>query len=535
MKSNRDTKSAITMKIKRSNDMRMQFAILLGIFIVLLGGCDNHLQATDVGRAKWLSACPDFSKTGKAPVVQNALCGSFDVLENPEDLGGKTISLNVLLLPSVNPVPEPDPIFIIAGGPGQGAVKVAESLHSIFNELRKNRDIIFVDQRGTGNSNPLNCELESETGQQLSESEAITLMRRATADCIQKIKDQAAYYTTNYAVSDLDAVRESLGYARINLWGGSYGSRVVLEYMRRYPAHTRTGVLDGVAPVDIALPWSMEKDGLAALQKLNQQCADYSPCAKSYGDIVKKAQLVSDRLANAPVTITIPHPRTQEKLSVNLSAGDFSGVIRLALYSRDLSSLIPRVISESEQGNYTLFASLIYLATAKSDMAGISFGMHYTVVCNEDYPLYKNKNPLESNEFLNAKIVQKYAEICAQWPQAKLPADYWSPVESDVPALLLSGEVDPVTPPRWGEYVKSGLKNAAHLTIPGGHHIVSTEGCVSQLISAFIVKGTTEGLDFSCVNNIQPLAIHLPATALSNAESSSRESTDKESDKLERE
>lgn len=481
---------------------------------ICLNACDRAHQATQEKSVSWLNPCPDFSQTGKAVVEQNAQCGVFTVLENPQNSDSRKIPINVLFLPAVNPVPEKDPLFVIAGGPGQSAVVVAESLHNIFNDIRKNRDIVFVDQRGTGKSNPLDCELETEASQQLTEAEQEAFTQNAIKQCITTLKDIAQFYTTPYAVADLDAVRAELGYEKINLWGGSYGTRVVLEYMRRYPVHARASVLDGVAPVDIALPWSMEVDGLAALDALNAQCAKTKACAEVYGDIVKKAKAVADRLSQKPVAITIPHPRTQEKGVVNLSAEDFSGVIRLALYSRDLSSLIPRIISEAESGNYELFASLLFLAKSKSDMAGVSYGMHYAVVCNEDYPLYKNKNVTESNVFLNAHSVQKYSRICEQLPQGKLPDDYWQPIVSDVPALLLSGAMDPVTPPRWGDLVKRRLKNAEHLVVPGGHHIVTAEGCVSQLITAFIVQGNARAMDTSCAHNIQPLAIHLPVSAL---------------------
>lgn len=504
-------------------------------FVVCLTGCDRAPETRQDRQVSWLSLCPDFSKTGKSSVEQNAQCGSFEVKENPQDVNSHNIALNVLLLPAVNPVPEQDPLFIIAGGPGQSAVVVAESVHGMFYEIRKNRDIVFVDQRGTGKSNPLDCEFETEASQQLPEAEQQIFAKQALVSCIAKVKDHAAYYTTNYAVADLDAVRIALGYEKINLWGGSYGSRVVLEYLRRYPMHTRASVVDGVAPVAIALPWSMEADGLAALQAINQQCAKASVCVDAYGDIVNKAQTVSQRLLLKPEAINIPHPRTQEKITVNLSAEDFSGVIRLALYSRDLSSLIPRVISEAEAGSYALFASLIYLAKSKSDMAGISYGMHYSVVCNEDYPLYKDKNVAESNVFLNALSVQKYAEVCAQWPHAQLPADYWAPITSDLPVLMLSGAVDPVTPPRWAETVKIGLPNAMHIVVPGGHHIVSQEGCVAQLMTAFIAKGDAKDLDVSCVQNIQPLAIHLPVAAIARAAQTNSSKSDEQPTREEKE
>lgn len=505
--------------------------IFLCTLIAGAAGCERAHRASQDSDVPWLSRCPDFSKTGKAPVEQNAQCGVFEVSENPRDPHTKKIALNILRIPAVNPVSEKDPLFVIAGGPGQSAVVVAESIHRAFGEIRKNRDIVFVDQRGTGKSQPLDCDVEPELTKQLSEQEQEALLQESVANCVKKNKDRAAFYTTNYAVTDLDEVRKALGYEKINLWGGSYGSRVVLEYMRRYPAQIRSGILDGAAPVSIALPWFMEVDGLTGLQAINKQCADTPECASHYGDIVAKAQKVSNQLLQAPQAIKISHPRTQEKVVVNLTAQDFSGVVRLALYNRDVSSLLPQVISNADAGDYELFASLSYLAKSKSDMAGISYGMHYTVACNEDYPLYKDKNPLGSNVFLNSQMVQHYKKVCAQWPRAELPADYWEPIKSDTPVLILSGAMDPVTPPRWGDVVASNLPNSIHVIAPGGHHIITGEGCISQLIAAFVVKGEGKTLDTTCAKNIQPLAIHIPPAAQKldqeNEEKTSRENMDK--------
>lgn len=496
---------------------------LFVVFYILLPlgmlGCDSSNTVAAEKNISWLSLCPDFSKTGKAPVAQNAQCGSLEVAENSQNKNSKKIALNVLRIPAVNPVPEQDPLFVVAGGPGQAAVVVAESMHSLFRDVRKNRDIIFVDQRGTGKSNPFPCEFDTESTKPMPIAEEEALGREAVKQCITKIKDYAAYYTTHYAVQDLDAVRAALGYEKINLWGGSYGSRVVLEYLRRYPSHTRASILDGVAPVAIALPWSMEADGLAALQAINKQCASTPACLTHFGDIVQKAQAISSRLLANPQDIKITHPRTQEKVIVNMTAQDFSGVIRLALYSRDLSSLLPQVISDADAGDYSVLASLIYLAKSKSEMAGINYGMHYTVVCNEDYPLYKDKPATDANVFLNTQMVQKYSEICEHWPRAQLPADYWQPIKSDLPVLALSGAVDPVTPPYWGEQVKAGLTNLTHIVAPGGHHIVTSEGCIAQLITAFITTGDGKSLDVSCVKNIQPLAIYIPPSFMENTDS----------------
>jgi pimeloyl-ACP methyl ester carboxylesterase len=193
---------------------KRSFSVLLILVIAMMSACERTHHGTQQAYASWLSACPDFSKTGKASVEKNAQCGFFSVKENPQDPNSKTIPLNVLLLPAVNPAPEKDPLFVIAGGPGQSAVTVAESLHSIFSDVRKNRDIVFVDQRGTGKSNPLDCELETEASQQLLEVEQEAFTQKAITKCIDSIKEVSIFYTTPYAVADLDAVRAALGYEK---------------------------------------------------------------------------------------------------------------------------------------------------------------------------------------------------------------------------------------------------------------------------------------------------------------------------------
>ncbi len=491
--------------------------VWLFLLFVILAGCERNHQSDTAKNPDWLKLCPDYAATGKAPVAANAQCGSLMLKEDPQNPQSQEIAINVLRLPAVIPVPEADPLFVIAGGPGQSAVTLAESVHQVFNDVRKSRDIVFVDQRGTGKSNAFDCVFETEASAQLPADLQQAFVRKAAEDCVAKYRNHFAFYTTPYAVADLDAVRAALGYPKINLWGGSYGSRVVLDYMRRYPAQTRAAIIDGVAPPDIALPWFMERDGLAALASINQQCEKTPECKNRYGNILDKANVVSARLQTAPVAVSFPHPRTQGKMNTTLVAEDFSAIIHLALYNRDLSALLPQVISDSEAGDYQLFSSLIYLAKSRSDLSGINYAMHYAVVCNEDYPLYQHKNAAESNLFLNAQMVQRYSEICSLWPKATLPDNYWQPVASDVPVLILSGAVDPVTPPLWGQFVQKSLPNAVHLIAPGGHHIVTMEGCMSQLIAQFIAKGEAKSLEAQCVQNIQPLAIHMPPQASDSA------------------
>lgn len=476
------------------------------LFICLLcSACDSPITTDNASGILALNECPGFSETGKPPLVSGAECGVLDVDENSQVENGKKIGLNILRLPAINPVPKDDPLFIIAGGPGQSAVDVAEHLYYAFEEVRKSRDIIFVDQRGTGKSQPLDCSGVAKLTQQLTFGDRKTEIKSALRECADSYSESLQFYTTPYAADDLDRVRQALGYQQINLWSVSYGTRVALEYMRRYPAATRTSVLDGVAPISMALPWSAEADALAALHKINQQCAAITTCVEAYGDLTIKAEAVAARLQKTPVDIDIEHPSTRLPYHVQMDQEVFASAVRMALYSRDFARLLPLAISQAHTENYRLLTALIALAERRNGFADVSLGMHYTILCNEDYPQYVSKNFVESEKFLQLKAVQTASEICELWPRVALPETYFVPVQSHVPTLLLSGARDPVTPPYWAELALLGLPHAKHAVAPGGHHSITRDGCTTRLIAQFIQTGNIEQLDTSCVEKILPL------------------------------
>ena len=483
------------------------FRVLL--LLASLVGCDSRHQVAPPSGAAKLALCPDFSITGKAPVEIKAQCGTLLVPENPKDPAGAKISLNILRLPAVSVVPEPDPLFIIAGGPGQSAVNLAESTFTLYSDIRKSRDIIFIDQRGTGKSNPLDCGFEDDEYTQLTEEQQIAQSAQRIALCAEKYQGHLAYYTTPYAVADLDAVRAHLGYNTINLWGGSYGSRVVLEYVRRYAEHARSGVVDGVAPTAMALPWHMEADALSALQKISVQCAQADACVNRYGNIMDKALQIAQQLRAKPLAVKVRHPNTQEPLAISLTAQNFSSALRFALYNRELATLLPKMISDTAAGDYQLLGAFIWRGKSRSDLSDINAALHFVVACAEDYPLYKTKNAQESNVFFDANLVQRYAEVCAKLPPSELPKEFWEPLRSSVPVFILSGAVDPVTPPHWGDSIAPGLSQSSHIIAPGGHHLIFQEGCVPQLIAAFIASASAQGLDTHCVERIQPAPLFI--------------------------
>jgi pimeloyl-ACP methyl ester carboxylesterase len=273
--------------------------IVVGLIapLFLLGGCEQAPSELPAAKT-FLSLCPGFNETGKSPLVYGAECGNLSLLENPEDPASSRIDIAVLRLPAISPVAKADPVFFIQGGPGGSSIEMAKQLQGHFSDLRKNRDLIFVDQRGTGTSNPLQCAAAKFDAQQ-PEAEAMAHNLQRMRQCAEKYQEHIAYYTTPYAVADLDEVRRALGYAQINIWGGSYGTRVALAYARAYPAAARSLVLDGVAPVALALPHYFARDAMAALQRVNAECAALAECRAQFGDIVVKAEQVSARLAKA--------------------------------------------------------------------------------------------------------------------------------------------------------------------------------------------------------------------------------------------
>lgn len=491
------------------------FGITGLVMLGLLQACSPQPEK-ELAASAIMQRCPGFVETGKSPLVYGAECGELTVKENPADASSNDIRVAILRLPAISPIANADPLFLIQGGPGGSSIDMANEIHGFFADVRKNRDLIFVDQRGTGKSNPLSCDQLNREDLTLPESAQTEKYLAQIKSCAKKYQANSAFYTTIYAVQDLDAVRIALGYKNINLWGGSYGTRVALEYARRYPQYTRSIILDGVAPVSIALPKYFARDAMAALIAVNNECLAKGDCAAEFGDIVQKAEIVLQRLnalqeKGESLEINYEHPRNQLTEKLNFTPRAFSSLIFMSLYSRDLTVLLPRAISFAEKEDYRLLAALSALSGEQMQLMNIAEGMRYSVICNEDWPLLSKDDIELSKPFLGFNFVKEMQSICDLWPKAGLPADYWQPVKSEVPALLLSGKHDPVTPEIWAQAVATNLPNATLLSAAGGNHSISSEGCVPQLIAQFIELASMQGIKADCVNNIKPLPLVLGA------------------------
>ncbi|MGQ9426029.1 alpha/beta hydrolase [Gilvimarinus sp. F26214L] len=427
-------------------------------------------------------------------------CGRFAVPENPDEPGGRQIELNILRLPALASAPAPDPLFVLAGGPGEAATDLVDRLPPVFRKINQTRDIVLVDQRGTGQSNPLDCTPEQPVDLSLSSAESFLVQEQRLRECLATYDADVRYYTTPFFADDLEAVRRALNYPQINLWGGSYGSRAALIYMRRHPGSVRAAVLDGVAPTAIQLPHYAGRDADESLGRLFAACDRNHECRERFGDLEAKTRALVASLDRTPRKLSLEHPSTQQDLTLHMDGQLLAGLIRLALYQRDLAPLLPLAIEAAERGDFRPFSLL--LVTSEQVAQSVSLGLQQTILCAED--VTRPAPALEpSNSILKLQVLRPMQRICEFWPQGILPAGYFEPVHSDKPVLLLSGELDPVTPPRWGDVAAETLSNSRHVRVPGAHHIVSHTGCVDSLVADFIADPRPAELETACVARVE--------------------------------
>ncbi len=438
--------------------------------------------------------------------VYNAECADFAVPENPAKPGGRTIELRVARVPAINRRKEADPLFLLAGGPGMGATALYGNTAPVFARIRRNRDIVLVDQRGTGSSNALNCPTDDLEMMRATPAQ----LRDEAQRCLEKLREHAdvAYYTTSVAVQDLDRVRAALGYERIDLYGGSYGTRVAQQYLRRFPKRTRSVILDGVVAPEQILGPETALDAENALANVLARCKRDSACGERFGDPAEDYRALRKSLEAKPVSVTLPDPTSGTPRTIEFGSLQLALVLRLAIYNSEQAALLPVALHLAQQsGNFAPLAGQ-FLMTLRTFDEIASYGMHNSVVCTEDVPFFDtvkvDRAKLDAT-FLGAIQVDALQSVCEGWPRGPLDADLHAPLRSDVPVLLLSGGNDPVTPPANAEKAKAGLTNSLHLVLPDLGHGQIGAPCMDRVMADFISLGTVKGLDTSCTKRAKPM------------------------------
>jgi pimeloyl-ACP methyl ester carboxylesterase len=474
-------------------------ALIAVLAIFILSGCSQSQAVQAIDKLK---PCTGYD----TPV--DAYCGTLKVYENRATKQGRQIDLNIVVLPALRADSQPDPLFFLAGGPGQGAAKLAKVVREIFRRVQTDRDIVLVDQRGTGKSNPLDCNNEDDSLQAFMQTNEQVIEQLKI--CQAKYDADLTLYTTPIAMDDLDDVRAFLGYDKINVYGGSYGTRAALVYIRQHGERVRAAILDGVAPPDMRLPLYFPRDTQRAFELLAKDCAGDAACNKAYPNLLERMKTLIDRLEKSPPTVKVTHPRTGETADVRIDARLLANVIVMALYSPVMTALVPAIVVAAENND---FQSMLALATMSggTEEPNLSIGMQLSVICAEDAPKNTADDLQKGSEstLFGKYVMSIQQQACTFWPRGKVDDSFYEPVTSAIPTLVLSGEVDPVTPPSWGEQVASTLSNSRHVVIAGTGHTAGGTGCGQRIMRSFIEKGSLDGLDTTCTEKIKRPAFFL--------------------------
>lgn len=424
-----------------------------------------------------------------AGVTREAQCLELEVPENPDLPQGRRISIHVAVVPATGIRPLTDAVFVFAGGPGQSATELAGGVLPLFAGLEARRDIVFVDQRGTGGSQPLRC--TDSRKQPLAETFDEAANDRTLAECRARFTDAGvdlAQYATWVAMADIERVRQTLGYGRINLWGASYGTRAALEYARQFPESVRSVVLDGVAPALTPLPIELSLDTEAALQAMATRCTS---CIDGGSFDSAVTALLAD---TTPVEVADPSFGTRTRLE--LSRAQRLGLVRGPLYAPTLAAALPYAVGRARDGD---FAALIGLNTGLGG-GSLYEGMHFSVLCAEDVPRIDDAALARlASTRVGTAMVDEYRRHCRDWPVRPVPAAFFDPPRFTAPTLLLSGGTDPATPPRHAAAIASTLPHATHLVGATLGHGVSLSGCGPSLVHEFLSRADATTLDGGCL------------------------------------
>lgn len=458
----------------------------------------------------WVAACAETRSTGplapcKVPGEDDkeidARCGVLEVWENRATRSGRKLHLKVVVLPALRPTRQPDPIFYLGGGPGEAVTGDAGPFDS---DLRRERDLVFVDQRGTGEPDLLDCELgrPGDLQSYLDNQFPLDAVRRCRAE-LEK-KQDLTLYSTAWGADDLDDARVWLGYDKINLSGGSYGTRMAQTYLKRHPEHVRAVVLNGAVPMDETLPISHAAMGQRALDLVLASCEKDAACHRAFPNVRQELQKVLDETGRAPVRATVRHPETGQPVEIRLTRSTLADGLRWLLYSRENAAGIPLLLHEAARGNWTPLAEASVNARIGIGDA-LAWGLFFSVTCTEDLPFIDPATIPQrtAGSFLGDDRVRTQSAACSVWPRGTPEPGHREPVRSNVPVLVINGERDPVTPPEFGQRALRHLTNALHVVIPQGGHY-GNGPCPIEIEAELLRRGSVQGLDTSCLARMQP-------------------------------
>lgn len=497
-------------------------AILTGGFLLALvaaASCSTFPRApgrhTSTPLTRAAARLPVLAPCTLPGVEEAVLCGELQRPENPDRRDGRSIPIFVVVIPALTVDPQPDPWVEIPGGPGNAATDYARdyaAAGSSWRAYRQERDVLLVDQRGMGRSNPLYCE-------ELALHRVSSVFPRFPADSVALCRERLArvadlaQYSTERAADDLEAVRAWLGYPQLNLFAYSYGTRAALTFMRRHPASARSAVLWGVVPPDFRRPLYYARDGEQAMERLLADCRADAACATAFPRVREELATVLGRLAVAPVPVTLTHPGTGASLSTAITRAGFAQGLWGALFYPDVAHRIPLVLHHAAGGDFAPFLKMD-VATAPPRRRYYN-AAHLSIVCPEEVQHIRPEEvlPLHHRTFMPPERTDEYIAACELWGLPRLASSTLEPVRSDVPTLIVSGYMDPVTPPSLGDRVARHLTRVRHVVARHLSHepngVTHADECLDNLSVSFLARPDPAAIDTSCVGRMNPPAFVL--------------------------
>jgi pimeloyl-ACP methyl ester carboxylesterase len=438
-----------------------------------------------------------------------ARCAVLAVPENPDEPTGRRIDLHVAVVPALNRRSQAAPLFVLAGGPGQAASDLYVSYAGAFARVNRNHDIVLLDQRGTGASEPLACDYPEDWRETRDELPAI---RRATLACLARYGERVRYYTSSVAALDLERVREALGYAQIDLYGASYGTRMAELYLRHHAPAVQAVILDGVTYPEQAIGPETPLDGERALDLILARCQHSPDCATAYPELPEEFGALRAKFGPGSTPLTLEDPSSGEPLELDFNRGVLASALRLLSYNATQASLLPALIHEASAGRLAALGAQTVMM-AREIRGQLASGMQNSVVCSEDVPFFPaiDRQRLDAT-YQGTEQLDALQEICKIWPKGPVAPDLHDPLKSDVPTLLLSGEADPVTPPVNAERLARGLAHHRLLVLPGEGHGQLATGCMPRLVAAFLDGRDPQALDAACLDAHRPAPFFVGAT-----------------------
>lgn len=457
------------------------------------------LAARNLGSVEF-SPC-SLSTTGFAAAVE-AQCAALSVPENRAAPDGRQLELAIAWVPAREEA-LPDPVFMLAGGPGQSARDSYPQLAPAFADTNRRRHLILLDQRGTGGSHPLACADDADTQTALAGDSFSAARVRAFAErCRDQLSAHAdlRHFTTTDAVADLDAVRAAIGAEQINLVGISYGTRVAQRYAARYPEHTRAVVLDSPVPNSLYLGQDFAANLEQALDAQFARCAGDSPCGQALGNPRAQLDALLAKLKAQALHVRYRDPIDASWREDTLDVDRLVNLVRLFAYSPLSAALLPLSLKEALDGHpeALMAQSRLLLTQLQGQMM---HGMQLSVLCSED-AAGLHVDPADAGSLLGTAFVESILAQCAVWPRGEMPADFHQDWVSDIPTLVLSGELDPVTPPRYAEQIVDKLNQGRLLRLRGQGHNVIPAGCMPKLMARFIASADAKSLDAGCLDTL---------------------------------